>query len=49
VTPKFTRDDWLILAASTISAFLFPGWIFVLLPFIPLLLVVLHYRLLVGK
>ena len=41
MTQKMAGDDWGVLLAAIILAVLLPWWVFVLLPFVPLLLLIL--------
>ena len=41
MTPKLTKDDWYVLLVSIILVAILPGWVILLLPFAPLIVIVL--------
>ena len=41
MAPKLTKDDWCALLVAIILVAILPGWVVVLLPFIPILLIAL--------
>jgi hypothetical protein len=49
MTPKLTEDDWYILLVSVILALILPGWVFLLLPFAPLIFIVVFGGIIVGR
>ena len=41
MTPKLTKDDWYTLLVAIILASILPGWVVLLLPMIPIVVIVL--------
>jgi hypothetical protein len=41
MTPKMTKDDWCTLFVSIVLVAVLPGWVVLLLPLVPLIVIVL--------
>ncbi len=41
MTPQLTKGDWFILLVSVILVAILPGWVVLLLPLVPLIVIVL--------
>jgi hypothetical protein len=41
MTPQLTRDDWYLLLVSIILVAVLPGWVVLVLPLVPLMVIVL--------
>ena len=41
MTPQLTKDDWYLLIVSIILVAVLPGWVVLLLPFLPIAFAVL--------
>jgi hypothetical protein len=49
VTPKLTKDDWSTLLVAIILAAILPGWVVLLVPIVPIVVIVLIGGLFPGR